>query len=67
MQLAAKLVKAVSKPSKPDCMPLRVKTVFALRNVEDVFDRYRMFLVLGISLCSYLIQHFKRLFDVCLF
>ena len=42
MSLAKKLVKAVSKPSKPGYTPLRVKKVYELRFVEQIFDRYAL-------------------------
>lgn len=39
MLLAQKLAKAVSKPSRCDYAPLRVKLIWKLKNVEEIFDR----------------------------
>lgn len=47
MKLAKKLAKAVSKPSKPDYTPLRVKQVYELRYIEQIFDRYIFILPLA--------------------
>ncbi|XP_053160728.1 cap-specific mRNA (nucleoside-2'-O-)-methyltransferase 1 isoform X2 [Hemicordylus capensis] len=39
IQLAEKFVKAVSKPSRPDMNPIRVKEVYRLEDMEKIFLR----------------------------
>uniref|UniRef100_A0A452FYI8 Cap-specific mRNA (nucleoside-2'-O-)-methyltransferase 1 n=1 Tax=Capra hircus TaxID=9925 RepID=A0A452FYI8_CAPHI len=39
IQLAEKFVKAVSKPSRPDMNPIRVKEVYRLEEMEKIFVR----------------------------
>ncbi|XP_051009353.1 cap-specific mRNA (nucleoside-2'-O-)-methyltransferase 1 [Acomys russatus] len=45
--LAEKLVKAVSKPSRPDMNPIRVKEVYRLEEMEKIFVRLEMKLIKG--------------------
>ncbi|XP_053160713.1 cap-specific mRNA (nucleoside-2'-O-)-methyltransferase 1 isoform X1 [Hemicordylus capensis] len=42
IQLAEKFVKAVSKPSRPDMNPIRVKEVYRLEDMEKIFLRLEM-------------------------
>lgn len=42
IQLAEKFVKAVSKPSRPDMNPIRVKEVYRLEEMEKIFVRLEM-------------------------
>ncbi|XP_062427962.1 cap-specific mRNA (nucleoside-2'-O-)-methyltransferase 1 isoform X2 [Rhea pennata] len=42
IQLAEKFVKAVSKPSRPDMNPVRVKEVYRLEEMEKIFVRLEM-------------------------
>ncbi|XP_063161020.1 cap-specific mRNA (nucleoside-2'-O-)-methyltransferase 1 isoform X2 [Candoia aspera] len=42
IQLAEKFVKAVSKPSRPDMSPIRVKEVYRLEDMEKIFLRLEM-------------------------
>ncbi|XP_040286721.1 cap-specific mRNA (nucleoside-2'-O-)-methyltransferase 1 [Bufo bufo] len=42
MQLAEKFVKAVSKPSRPDMNPIRVKEVYRLEEIQKIFLRLEM-------------------------
>ncbi|XP_030051624.1 cap-specific mRNA (nucleoside-2'-O-)-methyltransferase 1 [Microcaecilia unicolor] len=42
IQLAEKFVKAVSKPSRPDMNPIRVKEVYRLEEMEKIFLRLEM-------------------------
>ncbi|XP_060610056.1 cap-specific mRNA (nucleoside-2'-O-)-methyltransferase 1 [Anolis sagrei] len=42
IQLAEKFVKAVSKPSRPDMNPVRVKEVYRLEDMEKIFLRLEM-------------------------
>ncbi|XP_074092933.1 cap-specific mRNA (nucleoside-2'-O-)-methyltransferase 1 isoform X2 [Macrotis lagotis] len=42
IQLATKFVKAVSKPSRPDMNPIRVKEVYRLEDMEKIFVRLEM-------------------------
>ncbi|ERE86807.1 cap-specific mRNA (nucleoside-2'-O-)-methyltransferase 1 [Cricetulus griseus] len=47
IQLAEKFVKAVSKPSRPDMNPIRVKEVYRLEEMEKIFVRLEMKLIKG--------------------
>lgn len=47
--MAKKLVKAVSKPSRPDFIPLRTKDIFQLEEIDQIFDRLAMKIVKGSS------------------
>ncbi|KAM6182455.1 cap-specific mRNA (nucleoside-2'-O-)-methyltransferase 1 [Erethizon dorsatum] len=49
IQLAEKFVKAVSKPSRPDMNPIRVKEVYRLEEVEKIFLRLEMKIIKGSS------------------
>ncbi|RXN00842.1 Cap-specific mRNA (nucleoside-2'-O-)-methyltransferase 1 [Acipenser ruthenus] len=42
IQMAEKFVKAVSKPSRPDMNPIRVKEVYRLEEMEKIFVRLEM-------------------------
>nr|XP_020640703.1 cap-specific mRNA (nucleoside-2'-O-)-methyltransferase 1 isoform X5 [Pogona vitticeps] len=42
IQLAEKFVKAVSKPSRPDMNPIRVKEVYRLEDMKKIFLRLEM-------------------------
>ncbi|KAJ7404288.1 Cap-specific mRNA (nucleoside-2'-O-)-methyltransferase 1 [Willisornis vidua] len=42
IRLAEKFVKAVSKPSRPDMNPIRVKEVYRLEEMEKIFVRLEM-------------------------
>ncbi|XP_075060543.1 cap-specific mRNA (nucleoside-2'-O-)-methyltransferase 1 [Mixophyes fleayi] len=42
IQLAEKYVKAVSKPSRPDMNPIRVKEVYRLEEIQKIFLRLEM-------------------------
>lgn len=42
IQLAEKFVKAVSKPSRPDMNPIRVKEVYRLEEIQKIFLRLEM-------------------------
>ncbi|OCT79566.1 cap-specific mRNA (nucleoside-2'-O-)-methyltransferase 1-like isoform X1 [Xenopus laevis] len=42
IQLAEKFVRAVSKPSRPDMNPIRVKEVYRLEEIEKIFLRLDM-------------------------
>ncbi|XP_068088782.1 cap-specific mRNA (nucleoside-2'-O-)-methyltransferase 1 [Hyperolius riggenbachi] len=42
IQLAEKFVKAVSKPSRPDMSPIRVKEVYRLEEIQKIFLRLEM-------------------------
>ncbi|XP_072911899.1 cap-specific mRNA (nucleoside-2'-O-)-methyltransferase 1 [Hemitrygon akajei] len=42
IQMAEKFVRAVSKPSRPDMNPIRVKEVYRLEDVERIFVRLEM-------------------------
>ncbi|XP_054833969.1 cap-specific mRNA (nucleoside-2'-O-)-methyltransferase 1 [Eublepharis macularius] len=42
IQLSEKFVKAVSKPSRPDMNPIRVKEVYRLEDMEKIFLRLEM-------------------------
>ncbi|XP_066558976.1 cap-specific mRNA (nucleoside-2'-O-)-methyltransferase 1 isoform X2 [Amia ocellicauda] len=42
IQMAEKLVRAVSKPSRPDMNPIRVKEVYRLEEMEKIFVRLEM-------------------------
>ncbi|XP_076874850.1 cap-specific mRNA (nucleoside-2'-O-)-methyltransferase 1 [Brachyhypopomus gauderio] len=42
IQMAEKFVKAVSKPSRPDMNPIRVKEVYRLEEMEKIFLRLEM-------------------------
>uniref|UniRef100_A0A670Y6L6 Cap-specific mRNA (nucleoside-2'-O-)-methyltransferase 1 n=1 Tax=Pseudonaja textilis TaxID=8673 RepID=A0A670Y6L6_PSETE len=56
IQLAEKFVKAVSKPSRPDMSPIRVKEVYRLEDMEKIFLRLEMKVMKssgGISQLSY--------------
>uniref|UniRef100_A0A8C5SC43 Cap-specific mRNA (nucleoside-2'-O-)-methyltransferase 1 n=1 Tax=Laticauda laticaudata TaxID=8630 RepID=A0A8C5SC43_LATLA len=56
IQLAEKFVKAVSKPSRPDMSPIRVKEVYRLEDMEKIFLRLEMKVIKssgGISQLSY--------------
>ncbi|GFS91353.1 cap-specific mRNA [Nephila pilipes] len=45
MHLAEKLAKAVSKPSRSDYIPFRVKEIWNLPRIEEIFDRLAMRIV----------------------
>lgn len=45
IQLAEKFVKAVSKPSRPDMNPIRVKEVYRLEEIQKIFLRLEMKLI----------------------
>uniref|UniRef100_A0A8C9ERA4 Cap-specific mRNA (nucleoside-2'-O-)-methyltransferase 1 n=1 Tax=Pavo cristatus TaxID=9049 RepID=A0A8C9ERA4_PAVCR len=47
IQLAEKFVKAVSKPSRPDMNPIRVKEVYRLEEMEKIFVRLEMKVIKG--------------------
>ncbi|KAG8430548.1 hypothetical protein GDO86_020403 [Hymenochirus boettgeri] len=47
IQLAEKFVKAVSKPSRPDMNPIRVKEVYRLEEIEKIFLRLEMKVIKG--------------------
>ncbi|XP_027732043.1 cap-specific mRNA (nucleoside-2'-O-)-methyltransferase 1 isoform X1 [Vombatus ursinus] len=47
IQLAEKFVKAVSKPSRPDMNPIRVKEVYRLEDMEKIFVRLEMKVIKG--------------------
>ncbi|XP_037002106.2 cap-specific mRNA (nucleoside-2'-O-)-methyltransferase 1 isoform X3 [Artibeus jamaicensis] len=49
IQLAEKFVKAVSKPSRPDMNPIRVKEVYRLEEMEKIFVRLEMKIIKGSS------------------
>ncbi|XP_048830226.1 cap-specific mRNA (nucleoside-2'-O-)-methyltransferase 1-like isoform X1 [Brienomyrus brachyistius] len=42
IQMAEKFVRAVSKPSRPDMYPIRVKEVYRLEEMEKIFIRLEM-------------------------
>ncbi|MFT7813046.1 cap-specific mRNA (nucleoside-2'-O-)-methyltransferase 1 [Arapaima gigas] len=42
IQMAEKFVKAVSKPSRPDMNPIRIKEVYRLEEMEKIFVRLEM-------------------------
>ncbi|XP_029448762.1 cap-specific mRNA (nucleoside-2'-O-)-methyltransferase 1 isoform X2 [Rhinatrema bivittatum] len=49
IQLAEKFVKAVSKPSRPDMNPIRVKEVYRLEEMEKIFLRLEMKIIKSCS------------------
>lgn len=49
IQLAEKFVKAVSKPSRPDMNPIRVKEVYRLEEIQKIFLRLEMKLIKSTS------------------
>lgn len=49
MQYAAMFVKAISKPSRPDVVVVKTKTVFSLRALHEIFDRLNMRRIKGRS------------------
>nr|KAF6461641.1 cap methyltransferase 1 [Molossus molossus] len=49
IQLAEKFVRAVSKPSRPDMNPIRVKEVYRLEEMEKIFVRLEMKIIKGFS------------------
>ncbi|XP_038617216.1 cap-specific mRNA (nucleoside-2'-O-)-methyltransferase 1 [Tachyglossus aculeatus] len=47
IHLAEKFVKAISKPSRPDMNPIRVKEVYRLEEMEKIFLRLEMKIIKG--------------------